>query len=355
MSPLERGFRAREVRLDEVGPGAHVPLAFTDPSEEHMAVRRAAGLFDFSFMGLYEFDGRGALESLQRLQTRNLARLGPGELRYTLLLREDGSVVNDATVWRLRDERFWLFTGRRSDFGWLRERSNAIDRSGETAALAIQGPASASILARLAGESTARALGYFRFTEAEIAGVLSLVGRLGYSGELGYELIAPAADGPALWQALLEAGRTEGVRECGFAAADSLRIESGYVLFGREIADGVDPFELGLARLVEFGARDFVGARMLAPRRLDEPERILCGLEIIERPTPARPRLDLPRARATSERSSPLYGRRLALGFTAPDAARPGTLVCLGDGRLARAARLPFYDPARRRSRATPL
>ena len=355
MSPLECEFRARGVALDEVGPAVHVPRAFTDPGEEHMAVRRAAGLFDFSFMGLYEFAGAGALESLQRLQTRNLARLLPGQLRYTLLLREDGSVFNDATVWRLRDDRYWLFTGRRSDFGWLRERSDAIDRSGEAAVLALQGPSSASILARLAGEPAVRVLGRFRFAEAGIAGLASLVGRLGYSGELGYELIVPAAAGAALWQALLEAARPGGGRECGFAAADSLRIESGFVFFGREIAGSVDPFELGLARLLEFDAHEFVGARPLSRRRLAEPARILCGMEIIARPAGALARADLPLAHVTSERDSPIFGRRLALGFAQPCAARPGTLVRLSDGRVARAARLPFYDPARRRPRATPL
>lgn len=355
MSPLEREFRAREVALDEVGPAVHVPRAFTDPGEEHMAVRRAAGLFDFSFMGLYEFAGAGALESLQRLQTRNLARLCPGQLRYTLLLREDGRVFNDATVWRLRDDRYWLFTGQRGDFASIRERAPGTDRSGEHAVLALQGPSSASILARLAGDEAVRGLRYFRFAELPVFGTDALVGRLGYSGELGYELIVPAAYGPGLWQALLAAGRGYGARECGFAAADSLRIESGYVLFGREIDGRADPFELGLGRLVEFSGREFLGARALAERRFAEPARRLCGLEFDERPASARARTGLPLARATSECHSPLLETRLALGFVARECAQPGTLVYTSDGRPARVARLPFYDPGRRLPRAVPL
>ena len=95
--------------------------------EEHLATRRAAGLFDFSFMGLYEFHERS---SIQRLQTRDLSALEPGQIAYTLLLKDDGAVLIDATVWRLDGERFWLFTGRRSAFGGR-------DRSGEYAILAL--------------------------------------------------------------------------------------------------------------------------------------------------------------------------------------------------------------------------
>ncbi|MBI3370732.1 MAG: aminomethyl transferase family protein [Betaproteobacteria bacterium] len=355
MNPLERSFRARGLALTEIEPGTCVPEAFSDPRAEHLATRRAAGLFDLSFMGLSEFAGEGGCAALQRLQTRNVARLEPGRLCYTLLLRDDGSVFNDATVWRLAEDRFWLFTGRRSDIGWIGEQAPATNRSGEYAVLALQGPASGVILARLAGEACVRALRYFRFAQVRIADLAAAVGRLGFSGELGYELIVPVSDGPALWRALLEAGRGEGLRECGFAAADSLRIESGYVLFGREIDGSADPFELGLERLVEFDGRDFRGARALTQRRFAERARRLCGFEIDHRPAALRARLNLPLARVTSERDSPVFGKRLALGFAGAEAAGPGTAVRLRDGRLARVARLPFYDPARRLPRASPL
>lgn len=149
-------------------------MTTANPLEEHLATRRAAGLFDFSFMGHWEIAGSGALEFLQELQTRNVARVEPGRLVYTLLLNEAGGVFIDATVWRLEADRFWLFTGRRSDAAWLRERSAGrcapADRSGEQAVLALQGPASGAILARLAGDHLVRALRYFRFEHALAAG-----------------------------------------------------------------------------------------------------------------------------------------------------------------------------------------
>jgi aminomethyltransferase len=288
---------------------------------EHLATRRAAGLFDFSFMGLYEFPDKSAL---QRLQTRNLDALAPGQVAYTLLLKDDGAVLIDATVWCLGAERFWLFTGRRSAYGGR-------DRSGEYAIFALQGPASGRILAKLIGADAVRALRYFHFLQKDNL----IVARLGFSGELGYELLVHDSDAPALRQKLLHAGRGDGLRECGWAAADSLRIEAGYVLFDREIDGRANPSELGLERL--------------AGKTFDVRKKLV-GLEILGEPD----RADLPAAIVTSECVSPTLGKTIALGFAQRE-SNPGSLVRLADARIARVATLPFYDPARRRPRAAPL
>ena len=294
--------------------------------EQHLATRRAAGLFDFSFMGLYEF---ADAKALQALQTRDLAALAPGRIAYTLLLNPDGSVFNDATVWRFADGRWWLFTGRRSDTE--RVRGLARDRSGEYAIAAIQGPASARILARIIDPQVVSTLRYFHFVQVQDM----LIARLGYSGELGYEILVPRADSKRAWDALLDAGRADDLRECSFEAANSLRIESGYVLFDREIDGKANPSELGLERLA--------GKQFPVKKRL-------IGLEIAEETA----RQDLPAAHVTSECFSPVLQKKIALGFAPPDAA-PGAELRLDDGRLARAARLPFYDAERRRPRAAPL
>jgi aminomethyltransferase len=296
--------------------------------EEHLATRRAAGLFDFSFMGLFEFSGTAALE---RLQSRRLSDIQPGRAAYTLLLNHNGSVFNDATVWNMGADRWWLFTGRPSDIAWL--GAAARDRSGEHAILALQGPASGTILARLIGADAVRGLRYFHFVEHSDM----LIARLGYSGELGYELLVPAPRERRLRQALLDAGDRR-LRECSFAAADSLRIESGYVLFDREIDGRANPRELGLDHLVGDRRRTFGMLRKLV------------GLEIAGREAAADP----PAARVTSECDSPTLGKRIALGFVAVDAG-PGDLLRLDDSRLARVTRLPFYDPDKRRARAAPL
>jgi aminomethyltransferase len=291
------------------------------PREQHLATRCAAGLFDFSFMGLYEFQDTAELE-LQ--QSRRLAGIEAGRVAYTLLLNDDGSVFNDATVWNMGDDRWWLFSGRPSDIDWLRGAPH--DRSGEHAILALQGPESGRILARLLGADAVRSLRYFHFIEHN--GML--IGRLGYSGELGYELIAPRADEPKLRQHFSD------VPACTFDAANSLRIEAGHVLFDREIDGRANPRELGLERL--------------APGRKFEATRKLVGLEIAEGHASA----ELPLVRVTSQCDSPTLGKGIALGFAAPD-ARPGDFVRVDNAYLAQIAILPFYDPERRRPRENPL
>lgn len=292
------------------------------PSEQHLATRSAAGLFDFSFMGLFEFSSEKALS---RLQTRDLGAMAAGQIAYSLLLNADGSVFNDATVWQMGGERFWLWTGRRSDYA--RFRDAARDRSGEFDVLALQGPKSGAILAGLFGREIVSSLRYFRFIQRNTL----LIARLGYSGELGYELIVPAADRHSLWQLLVRAGAAE----CGADAMNSLRIEAGYVLFDREIDGAANPKELGLERLV-------------SPKSAFPVRKKLAGLELhggsMKEP--------LPEAVLTSECFSPTLGKSIGLGFVPPDA---GGEARLADGRGARIVPLPFYDPERRRPRGAPL
>jgi aminomethyltransferase len=355
---LDGFFAGRGVALLSVQHGVRVPRRFSDASVEHLATRRAAGLFDFSFMGRYEISGRESRGFLDWLQTRCLTTLRPMTACYTLLCREDGTVLNDATLWNLGGGRFWLFTGRRSDFQDIATAAAAFDVhvedcSGQFAVLAIQGPLSARLIARILGRDVVATLRYFQFARAGWRGHDLWVARLGYSGELGYELLVSADAAVDLWNALVAVGAAEGLRECGFEAADSLRIESGYILFTRELAQDVSPHELGLARLVCFDGRQFRGRASLWPQRWRAPVRRLCGI------LPGRPRAPAVRdpelARVTSECRSPLLGRSLALGLVADGASAPGSLVALEDGRIGRVARLPFYDPPRILPRRLPI
>jgi aminomethyltransferase len=319
--------------------------------DQHLATRRAAGLFDFSFMSLIEIDGPAALSFLEGLQTRSIASADAGRIVYTLLLNDDGSVFIDATLWRHADARCWLFTGRRSDIAFIEARARGFDlrvrdRSDDLAVLAVQGPASGRALADVVGVAVVQNLRYFRFVEARFGAIDCFVGRLGYSGELGYEIAVPTADAASLRNALLD----RGVIECGFDAANSLRIEAGHVLFGREITGSENPFELGLDRLVDLDRRDFHGKQAFIASRRAPRERRLVGLEIVDRSASHF----LPLAHVTSECDSPVLQRRIALGF-APSSVRGGALVRAADGRLATIARLPFYDPARRLPRSAPL
>ncbi len=345
--PLTAAFRARGVPLAEVTPGLQVPLRFGDPLSEQRATRRAAGIYDFSFMAIFDIEGSGALAFLGRLQTRDAARLRPGQLRYTLLLTDEGRVHNDASVWNLGEGRYRIVTGRPSDIALLERcasRHEVSIRPLRGAVLSVQGPASAELLRALGATALPP---FFRFAEARLAGIAGTVARIGYSGELGYEVFVPARDGPGLWNALMRTGRSAGALECGFEAADALRIECGFVLFSRELALPVSPEEIGLGRLVEGTAAR--GPRASASRRL------VGLLPLREAPlaagAPAAAVIAPGVGLLTSAADSALFGRRLGLGYVDAADACPGTLVQLAGGGRARVARLPYYDPVKRRPR----
>jgi len=336
-------------------PGVSTPRRFSDSRREHMAVRCAAGLFDFSFMGCVEITGSASLGLLHSVQTRTLSALPVGRIAYTLLLREDGSVLNDATVWRLDPDRYWLFAGRRSDIESIRRTpraSNPVaeDLSQRHAVIAVQGSVAWRTIERCFRGQTLEPLPYYGFLRLRFADRACWLARIGYSGESGYELVTADEAAPALWQALLEHGRDSRLLECGFDATDSLRIEAGHILFTRELASPVTPGELGLGRLIDYYHADYCGKSALRAQRWSAPRRRLVGLlparevaatEHVPQDISARCGV------LTSACWSPLYERTLGLGFVNTEDARPGTAVTLQGGTRASVARLPFYDPGK--------
>ncbi|MDE2358723.1 MAG: aminomethyltransferase family protein [Betaproteobacteria bacterium] len=344
-------FEERGIALTKLPDGSSVPLVFSDAQREHLATRRGVGLFDFSFMGWWAFTGRDALACLQRLQTRDLRQLQPGRLCYTLLCREDGSVFIDATVWCHRPDQYWLFTGRRGDFGHLRRCAQDFDvaiapLAQSHAVIAVQGPASAALLAQ-ALPGSVDSLSYFGFRRHVIDGGEAWVGRLGYTGEPGYELLVAAADVLRVWRRLATVPFGLERLECGMQAADALRIEAGYIHFAHELAQPAFPAELGMSHLVRIGGGEFIGRGAL--RDSQTSSRRISGVTLDGRVAMRAPAGYEGRrtVRLTSEAFSPVFGRTLGLAFVERDSG-PADVVYTGDGRRGRLARLPFRDPMRR-------
>jgi glycine cleavage system aminomethyltransferase T len=355
---LSAYFAERGVTQTPLGGGVFVPSCFSEPRREHLATRRGVGLFDFSFMGWWSIEGPQARHYLQWLQTRNIEELHSGRIYYTLLCRVDGSVLIDATVWCIDAQTFWLFTGRRSDSEYLRRCAATFDvRVTELApshnVIAVQGPGSAAIVSRTLA-CDIDTLPYFSFRHCTFGGYDAWIGRLGYTGETGYEVLVPAESSVALWQRFAKAPFVGEKAECGMEAANSLRIEAGYIHFAGELAVPVKPAQIGLSRLVRSGNSDFIGRAALRFRQ-DTPET-LAGLTIDEtaaKPVAVPPDRRRATVRVTSEAYSPLCGKTLALGFAALPWS-PGEITYTHDGRRARIARLPFRDPMRLRVRRAP-
>ena len=213
---------------------------YGDIDAEVAACRADAAVFDFSFMASGSVSGPAAMAAVQALTPRPLTSLQPGRIFYAVRVDEAGFARADLTIWQTGPESFDVFSGRGEDIAALQ---GGRDLSAATCVLSLQGPRSLAALSRLGDVRPLAALRYFEHATTRLAGIDCRVGRLGYTGERGFEIVTPASGKARLWDAL--AGEA---RPAGFAAADVLRIEAGFVLFTNEFAPSVTPAEAGLSR-----------------------------------------------------------------------------------------------------------
>jgi aminomethyltransferase len=266
--------------------GYDMPLHYGSQLDEHHAVRAAAGVFDVSHMAQADVTGPQAEVWLRRVLAGDVARLTDGQALYTCLLNDHGGIVDDLLVYRLGAERYRLVLNaarRQVDLDWLRAQLAGLDAvlapRGDLAMLAVQGPQARALAdGGLPAALRAPVAGLRRFTAAEHADWL--VARTGYTGEDGYEIMLPAAEAAALWQALIGAG----VRPAGLGARDTLRLEAGLSLYGHEMDETVSPLECGLAWTVHFDqARDFIGRAALDAQRAAGVMRVRAGVVLASR------------------------------------------------------------------------
>jgi aminomethyltransferase len=238
--------------------GYEMPIQYSSMRDEHTAVRQRAGIFDLSHMGEVRIGGAEPVAAVQRLVTNDLDRIGEGHAQYTGMCRDDGGIIDDLIVYRGVDECYIVVNAsRRSvDVAWmrahLRDGATLEDTSDATALIAVQGPLAVSVVAPLVSGVDVAALRPFSFAwGASLAGVGGVVvSRTGYTGEDGVELYVDAAGAPAVWDALMEAGRSVSMLPCGLGARDTLRLEAGLRLYGQDMDETVDPFSAGLGWVV---------------------------------------------------------------------------------------------------------
>jgi aminomethyltransferase len=276
--------------------GWQMPLRYASETAEHLAVRRAAGLFDLSHMGEIAVGGPGAGAALDYALVGNLSALRPGRARYTMICAEDGGVLDDLVVYRLDEDEFLVIANASNTdvvFSSVRDRAaghdaRVTDATGDYALVAIQGPEAAGILAPLAGGLDLGAIRYYAGAFGEVAGHRAWVARTGYTGEDGFEVFCRPEDAVPIWEALTAGGAGAdsgaGLVPAGLAARDTLRLEAGMPLYGNELGPDVTPFEAGLGRVVKFDKPgEFIGREALAARAASGPVRRLAGLTVQSR------------------------------------------------------------------------
>jgi aminomethyltransferase len=264
----------------------------THHEHEYNAIRNAAALIDVSPLFKYHVEGRDAARLVNRVITRDAAVLSAGQVYYTPWCDEQGYVIDDGTVARLSEQRF-RWTAAEPNLRWLAQNAAGLDVAIEDvsesiAALALQGPLAAHVL-RACADVAIDALRYFRVTSGRIDGVDVDISRTGYTGDLGYEIWMPRTGAIAVWDALMRAGRSFGLKPAGMLALDVARVEAGLLLIdvdfvGSRKAMTADqrytPDELGLARLVRLEKGPFIGRAAMCAERERGVRRRIVGLEI---------------------------------------------------------------------------
>ncbi len=261
--------------------GWEMPQQYSSIRDEHLAVRKSAGLFDVSHMGRLVLQGEGSEAYLQGLLTNDIA-IPPRHAVYTLMCREDGGVIDDLIVYREAVDRFLIVvnaSNRPKDVEWMRRHLpsglHLEDVTDEVCLLAFQGPRAHELLP--ADESTDD-IPYFGFRPGNVAGQVVSLSRTGYTGEDGFEIFIGAEDAAEVWDGILEAGRSAGVLPAGLGARDATRLEAALRLYGNDMDETVNPYEAGLGWTVKLGKGEFIGRPALQKVKAEGPKRTIVGL-----------------------------------------------------------------------------
>ena len=355
---LHEAHVARKAKIVDFA-GWAMPLQYSGVLDEYHTVRTTAGLFDVSHMGRLHVEGPGALSFLQRMTTNDVQRVEPMGAQYSMICNPEGGVKDDIFLYRLSAEAFLLCVNasnldkiRSWLFQWLgKEQGNLriVDRSEDLAQLALQGPASKSVL-QAHVESSLDGLKPRRCLRATVDGVDCLMTRTGYTGELGYELYVPSTRVHHVWEQLMQSGEPFGLKPAGLGARDLLRLDMGYLLYGRDLTESITPIEANVKWVVSFGKGAFIGEPVLKRQVREGPSQRLVAFELLEKAVPRHDMTlfsqDKRIGRVTSGNLSPILQKGIGLGYVDPAYTASGTAFDVeirGKRVPARVVALPFY------------
>jgi aminomethyltransferase len=342
--------------------GWEMPVQYKGVTDEHRAVRTAAGIFDVSHMGELVLRGEHAGAVVDYLITNDASRLVDGQALYTCACNEQGTILDDLIVYRV-DAESWLIVCNASNrekmaahfARYAKDHCDFEDASDRTALVALQGPRAFDVLALAGGDGPALVqLGSFRFRDAIVANVRCTVARTGYTGEDGVEIFCAPDDAPQLFRTLVTLGRPLGLEPAGLAARDTLRLEARLSLYGNDIDETTSPLEAGLGWVVKLAKPLFIGKEALEGVKAAGLARKLVGFEMVGRGIARHgyPLCDAegrPVGVCTSGSPAPTVGKNIGLGYVPTAMAEVGTRLmvdCRGKLIEAVVAKTPFYKRA---------
>ena len=354
--------------------GWAMPVQYKSIIEEHSATRNSVAITDISHMGRLRFEGPGAAMFLAELLTRRVGDMELGQIRYSLVTNDTGGILDDVLVGYYHDsygQPFYVVVvnagNHQKIVDWVRahlprERAEApgrevifTDVSSVWAMFAIQGPKSIDVLQPLMNTD----LRWMRYYRGSLVQLLhphahrqgGIISRTGYTGEDGFEISIGTEIAPAIWQAIVELGKPNGIIPCGLGARDTLRLEAAMPLYGHELSETIDPFEAGLGFSCHLSGCSFPGRDNLLKIQKEPLKRVRVGLQLDGQRVPRQGYQikceDYEVGEVTSGTFSPTLKRPIAMGFVKPAAAVPGTKLEIdirGKAEPACVVELPFYE-----------
>ena len=306
--------------------GYNMPVQYEGINIEHETVRQAVGVFDVSHMGEFLIDGEHALELIQKVSSNDASKLTIGKAQYSCLPNDDGGIVDDLIIYKIKEEQFLLVVNASNiekDWNWIQSKNdvgaNMRDLSEDYSLLAIQGPKAIEAMQSITSHDLS-AIKFYNFVVGDFAGVEHvIISATGYTGSGGFEIYCKNSDAKQIWDKVFDAGADFGIKPIGLAARDTLRLEMGYCLYGNDIDDTTSPIEAGLGWITKF-TKDFTNSEAIKAEKERGIENKLIAFELDERGIP-RQGYDIVDhngnkiGRVTSGTMSPSLGKGIGLGY----------------------------------------
>ena len=339
--------------------GYLMPVSYTGINDEHLTVRNKAGVFDVSHMGEFILKGPAALDLIQKVTTNDASKLTAGKAQYSCLPNENGGIVDDLLVYCIEEGKVYMLVVNASniekDWEWISSHNDLNvemhNISEKTCLLAVQGPKATAIIQKLTDIDVLN-MKYYTFQKGVVAGVKNvLVSATGYTGAGGVEIYFEEKDGAAesIWNAIFEAGNSDGIKPIGLGARDTLRLEMGYCLYGNDIDDNTSPMEAGLGWVTKF-TKEYPGKSIFERQKSEGVTRKLVGFEMIDKGIPRHGYTIIDKegttiGRVTSGTQSPSLNKAIGMGYVKSEFSTLDTEIYIGvrDKSLrAKVVKFPF-------------
>lgn len=337
--------------------GYNMPVQYEGVTIEHQTVRDSVGVFDVSHMGEFLIEGPNALDLVQKVTSNDASKLTVGKAQYSCMPNEDGGIVDDLIVYRIKDETYLLVVNASNiekDWNWIQSKNDVgaemKDLSEDYSLLAIQGPKAVEAMQSLTSHDLS-AIQFYTFEIGDFAGIDNvIISATGYTGSGGFEIYCKNEEVQQVWDKVFEAGADFGIKPIGLAARDTLRLEMGYCLYGNDIDDTTSPIEAGLGWITKF-TKEFTNSEALLKQKENGVDRKLIAFELDERGIP-RQGYDIVDGNGniignvTSGTQSPSLGKGIGMGYVPKIFAKSGSKINIQVRKKAIPAtvvKLPFY------------